>query len=105
MDEADEPDRLRLLLGYASPDAALEHDLQDPRTRYAVVRRDGLAHGRFGGLGVRRRSLRLLAPGSVIPDSGAVVGRTRDITPEGFDAHRIFRDGRTLAWPLPRRDA
>jgi CRISPR-associated protein Csm4 len=103
LDEAEDPDRLRVLLGYASPDAALEQALSDRRARYAVVRRDGIAHGLGGGLGVRRRSLRLLAPGSVIPDQGAAVGVTRDVTPEGFEAHRIWRDGRTLALPLTGR--
>ena len=103
LDEAEEPDRLRLLLGYASPDAVLEEALQDRRARYAVARRGGLAHGLGGGLGVRRRSLRLLGPGSVIPDRGAAVGVTRDVTPEGFEAHRIWRDGRTLALPLTGR--
>jgi CRISPR-associated protein Csm4 len=103
LDEAEDPDRVRLLLGYASPDAGLEEALQDRRARYTVVRRDGVAHGAFGALGVRRRSLRLLGPGSVIPDRGAAVGATRDVTPDGFEAHRIWRDGRTLALPLPGR--
>ncbi|MCC6557692.1 MAG: hypothetical protein IT372_32465 [Polyangiaceae bacterium] len=120
LDEAEEPDRLRVLLGYASPDAALEEALLDRRARYTIVRRDGAAHGFGGGLGARRRSLRLLGPGSVIPDRGAAVGTTRDVTPAGFGAqgaggdaeprasgsfgaHRIWRDGRTLAMPLPGR--
>jgi CRISPR type III-A-associated RAMP protein Csm4 len=90
----------RVLLGYASPDDALAKALRDDEARYTVVRRGGRAHGAQGGLGLQRRSLRLVAPGALLPDAGAVVGRTRDVTPPGFVDHRIFRDGRTLAWPL-----
>jgi len=103
VDEDEDPARLRVLLGYASPDGWTEAALADPRARYLVARRDGRAHGARGGLGVQRRSLRLIAPGAVLPDRGAVVGQTRDVTPDGFEEHRIYRDGRTLAWPLPRR--
>lgn len=103
VDEDEERGRLRVLLGYASPDGWLEEALLDPRARYQVVRRGGRAHGALGGLGVERRPLRLVAPGAVVPDRGPLVGRTRDVTPEGFTEHRIYRDGRTLAWPLSRR--
>jgi CRISPR-associated protein Csm4 len=104
MDDDEDPGRFRLLLGYASPDAWLEEALADRRARYLIVRRDGRVHGALGGLGVPRRSLRLIAPGAVVPDRGPVVGRTREVTPAGFEQHRIYRDGRTLALPLPRRD-
>lgn len=100
VDEDEDRGRLRVLLGYASPDGWMEEALGDSRARYNVVRREGRAHGALGGLGVQRLPLRLVAPGAVMPDQGPVVGRTRDITPEGFTEHRIYRDGRTLAWPL-----
>ncbi|AKT42846.1 type III-A CRISPR-associated RAMP protein Csm4 [Chondromyces crocatus] len=103
VEEGEEAGRLRVLLGYASPDRWLESALEEPEARYSVVRRDGRAHGALGGLGVQRKSLRLLAPGAVLPDRGVLVGQTRDVTPEGFTEHRIYRDGRTLAWPLARR--
>jgi len=96
----DEQGRRRLLLGYASPDEALAGKLQEDDARYTLVRRGGRAHGAHGGLGRERKALRLVAPGAVIPEAGPVVGRTRDVTPDGFHEHPIFRDGRTLAWPL-----
>ena len=98
--ELDERPQRRLLLGYASPDELLAQALRDDEARYMLVHRGGRAHGAQGGLGVTRKSLRLVAPGAVVPNAGAVVGRTRDVTPGGFDDHPIFRDGRTLAWPL-----
>ncbi|EYF04199.1 type III-A CRISPR-associated RAMP protein Csm4 [Chondromyces apiculatus] len=103
VDETEASGRQRVLLGYASPDRWLESALEDPDARYSVVRREGRAHGALGGLGVQRKGVRLVAPGAVIPDRGALVGQTRDVTPEGFTEHRIYRDGRTLAWPLGRR--
>jgi CRISPR-associated protein Csm4 len=103
LDDAVKPDRTRVLLGCASPDEVLRVALSDPRARYTVTRREGRAHGARGGLGVQRKTLRMLAPGAVIPDRGAVMGRTQDVTPDGFVEHRIYRDGRTLGWVLPER--
>ena len=98
--QLDEMAQRRLLLGYASPDDALAMALREDEARYTIVRRGGRTHVAQVGHSVTRKSLRLVAPGAVIPEAGAVVGRTRDVTPAGFDDHPIFRDGRTLAWPL-----
>lgn len=98
----DEGKRERMLIGYASPDAELTHKLGASEARYSIVRRGGAAHGAHGGLGLPRKVIRLLGPGSVIPDVGPVVGCTRDVTPEAFSEHPIYRDGRTIAWVLPQ---
>ncbi|MBK8257164.1 MAG: hypothetical protein IPK82_31390 [Polyangiaceae bacterium] len=93
--------RMRCLLGAASPDEALANALENKDSRYSLVRRGGVSLGGQKNTMRSRKELRLVSQGARIPDIGHVVGTLRDITPDGFDEHRIWRDGRTLAFLLP----
>ncbi len=70
---------------------------------YSLLTRRGFMEpaGRAGGL--RRKSLRMFAEGSVLhrkPNTDKPTGLLADVTPEVFDLHRIYRYGVpfTVAW-------
>jgi CRISPR-associated protein Csm4 len=52
------------------------------------------------GSALRRKAVRMFAEGSILrwPDGKAVLGALADVTPDAFDAHRVYRYG--LAFPV-----
>jgi hypothetical protein len=54
-----------------------------------------------GPTSMRKRPVRMLVEGTVLPAGGAVkggiAGEVRDVRPGGFEGHPVWRDGRALA--------
>jgi CRISPR type III-A-associated RAMP protein Csm4 len=68
----------------------------------ALLKRGGWIHS-GGPTGLKKRSVRMLVEGTVIArPAGRIEGEVRDVTPPGFDRHRVWRDGR--AFTIPYRD-
>jgi CRISPR type III-A-associated RAMP protein Csm4 len=62
----------------------------------AVLRGGWIGSG--GPTGLRKRPVRMLVEGTVLAAAaGKVDGEARDVRPEGFAAHPVWRDGRALA--------
>jgi len=64
-----------------------------------AVLRGGWIHS-GGPTGLRKRPLRMLVEGTVLSGAtGKAEGEVRDVRPEGFERHPVWRDGRALAIP------
>lgn len=70
--------------------------LQD--ASYEIGDRGGWIGSPFTGLQRRRKKVRMFLEGSVF--SSYPDGQLADVTPEGFDIHRIYRNGISLSLPI-----
>ncbi len=67
--------------------------------RYTLVLRGGRVQSRVGS-GVEKKTVRMVAEGSVLWSADAIHGRAVDVGPDGF-AHPVYRAGFALALQLP----
>ena len=73
------------------------------RGEYAFAARAGRIESR-AGWGEMKRSVRMVAEGSVLIAGAPPAGTARDVAPEGF-AHPVYRAGFAVAIPIPYRGA
>lgn len=65
---------------------------------YELLRRGGWISSSPSGSQRRRQSVQMFAEGSVFQDKPK--GQLADVTPEGFNAHKIYRSGMSLSLPI-----
>ncbi|MBI2322705.1 MAG: type III-A CRISPR-associated RAMP protein Csm4 [Chloroflexi bacterium] len=86
-----------LLSSYHPTPEEVDRDVLDDAQIELHVRRGWVTSPE--GSGWRRRSVHMLAPGSVVRRVGDPLGHLVDVTPPGFDAHPVYRCGYGLAVP------
>lgn len=81
-----------VLLGLYYPTAEESTNLE---SSYSLVQRAGYIYSP-DEYNQRRQTVRMLAEGSVIYEPPTLTGQMVDVTPPGFAAHRVWRDGRAF---------
>jgi CRISPR-associated protein Csm4 len=84
-----------LLLSLYSP--SQEDDLKDSLLGYDFVERGGYVYSIYSS-DIKKRRIRMLVEGSVFRKK--LRGTVVDVTPEGFDGHRVLRYGVAFLKPL-----
>jgi CRISPR type III-A-associated RAMP protein Csm4 len=69
---------------------------------YSITTRSGYIDSTASN-GQSKKSLRMIAEGSVVVSANAPIGVAKDVAPEGF-AHPVYRSGFALSLPLPAVD-
>ncbi len=65
---------------------------------YEIIERGGWIGSPFSGQQLRRQKVQMFAEGSVFASIPS--GQLADVTPERFNAHRIYRNGISLSLPI-----
>lgn len=67
---------------------------------YEIQERRGWIAGSPSGRNLRRKSVQMFLEGSVFPLPRPPLGKLADVTPGGFEEHRIYRNGIALSIPI-----
>jgi CRISPR-associated protein Csm4 len=96
--EPSEPNAHVTLSHYVPTARELEAGVLGEPARISIVDRSGWI-GSIDGSGLRHKSVRMIAAGSVVARTaaGPPVGRVVDVTPDGFRDHEVLRAG----WAFP----
>ncbi|RKX20283.1 MAG: type III-A CRISPR-associated RAMP protein Csm4 [Candidatus Zixiibacteriota bacterium] len=95
--DIDNSDAYAILSLYHPVNLPIKYEDVD-RSYYDIILRKGYMFSPYSQ-NLPRNAVRMFSEGSIFPQENFDFGKLVDVTPDGFNLHRVFRNGKALALP------